>query len=232
YSPATVDKVISLLKMLMNYALSKGYVEYSAVNTFPWSGSSSANPRPPTRAQIDHLETCELPYLLRHICDSWLVASELCLHYSDYMELPTLTFISHEGHPYMQHQRCKQADSTLTQTVNVTDRAQRILQKWGGPAGLYYKQSSQFSTALKQIADYADLRDSDGEIIGLQFGQGRDTGLTQRAIEGANEIQLSKMAGWSKPTYAEKYVGNSVEVVAGFVNSVSVTKPNAPQGYL
>jgi hypothetical protein len=219
YSPATINKVISLLKMLMNYALSKGYIKFSSVNTFPCRGSSPANPKPLTKAQLDHLETCELPFILRHICDSWLVAGELCLHYSDYMELPTMKFITSSGLRFIQHQRSKQAGSNLVQTVNVTPRAERILEKWGGPQGLYYKHSSQFSSALKQIADLADIRDSEGELIGLQFGQGRDSGLTQRAIDGANGIQLSKMAGWSKPVYAERYVGNPLAIVEAFARS-------------
>ena len=113
YSPATINKVISLLKMLMNYALSKGYIEYSTVDTFLCRGSSPANPKPLTKQQLDLLETCELPHLLRHICDSWLIAGELCLHYSDYRELPKMKIVSSDGMRFIQHDRSKQAGSKL-----------------------------------------------------------------------------------------------------------------------
>jgi hypothetical protein len=219
YNPATINKVISLLKQLMSYALTKGYVGFNAVGDFACRGGSVANPKPLTKEQLDDLEACPLPYLLRHICDSWLVAGELCLHYSDYMQLPDMKFITQSEIQFIQHPRSKQQGSNLIQTVNITDRAKRLLEKWGGPQGLYYRHSGVFSNALKQIAKEADLRDEEGKLIGLQFGQGRDSGITQRAIDGANGIQLSKIAGWSKPAYAERYIGNPVAIVAEFVKS-------------
>lgn len=224
YNPATINKVISLLKMLMGYALSKGYIGFNPVRDFSCRGGSVANPKPLTKEQLDDLETCPLPHQLRHVCDSWLVAGELCLHYSDFMKLPSIKFITRNGVQYIQHPRSKQQDSNLIQTVNVTERAKRLLEKWGGPRGLYYRHSSVYSKALKEIAEEADLRDEDGSRIGLQFGQGRDSGLTQRAIDGANGIQLSKMAGWSKPSYAERYIGNPIAVVESFVKSSQAAK--------
>lgn len=220
YSAATVNKVISLFKMLMGYALSKGYVGFNAIRDFSCRGGSVANPKPLTKEQLDDLETCPLPHHLRHICDSWLVAAELCLHYSDYMKLPTIKIRTSKGMDYIQHPRSKQqGGSNLKQTVNITDRARRIINKWGGFEGLIYRHSSVFSKGLKEIAEEADLRDENGKLIGLQFGQGRDTGLTQRVLDGANGIQLSHIAGWANPSVANRYVGNSVGVVGEFVKN-------------
>ena len=224
YNPATINKVISLLKMLMGYALEKGYVGFNPVRDFSCRGGSVANPKPLTKEQLDDLESCPLPHQLRHLCDSWLVAGELCLHYSDFMKLPSIKFVTRKSIEFIQHPRSKQQGSSLMQTVNVTERARRILDKWGGPCGLYYRHSGVFSKGLKEIAEEADLRDENGELIGLQFGQGRDSGLTQRAIEGANSIQLSKMAGWSRPTYAERYVGNPLSIVGEFVKNANQSK--------
>ncbi|SFF24732.1 hypothetical protein SAMN05216167_13810 [Spirosoma endophyticum] len=220
YNPATINKVISLLKMLMGYALSKGYIGFNPVRDFACRGGSVANPKPLSKEQLDDLETCPLPHLLRHICDSWLVAGELCLHYADYMNLPNIKFITKNGIEFIQHPRAKQQGSNLKQTVNVTERAKRLIEKWGGVKGLYYRHSSVFSKALKEIAEEADLRDEDGNLIGLQFGQGRDSGLTQRVIDGANGLQLSAIAGWSNPAYANRYVGNPLGVVGEFVRNI------------
>lgn len=219
YMPVTVNKAISFLKQLMSYAVSKGYIGFNPVRDFACRGGSVANPKPLTKEQLDLLETCELPYLWRRICDSWLVAAELCLHYSDFMKIPKMKFIEKDGILFIQHTRSKQQGSSLKQTVNVTDRAKRIIDKYGGVEGLYYRHSGFFSAYLKKIAKKVDLRDENGDLIGLQFGHGRDTGLTQRVIDGANGVQLAKMAGWSKPAYAERYIGNPVDIVGEFVKS-------------
>ena len=224
YDLASINKVISFLKMLMGYSLSKGYIEYNPLLSFACRGGSAANPKPLTEQQLAHLEACELPPMLRHICDSWLVAAELCLHHADFMELPDMPFIQRPKSDqsgtwrFIQHDRRKQTGSSLLQTVNVTDRAERILDRWG-VKGLYYRSSAQYSKYLKVIARIADLRDSEGELIGLQFGQGRDSGLTQRAIDGANNTQLAKMAGWTKASYADRYVGNAIGIVEAFVQN-------------
>lgn len=218
YSPATINKVISLLKQLMTYALSKGHTKQHALHNFSCRGGSPANPKPLTEAHMDHLEVCELPYMLRRFCDSWLVAAELCLHYADFSELEKCTFIQRGERRFLQRKRSKQQGRTLMQTVDVTERAERILAKYGGVKGLSYTSSAYFSKLLKQIAEKADLRDEAGQRIDLQFGMGRDTGLTLRAIDGANGIQLSKIAGWSKPAYAERYIGGAVDIVAAFAD--------------
>ncbi|MCK8496062.1 phage integrase SAM-like domain-containing protein [Spirosoma sp. RP8] len=217
YETASINKVISLLKQLVTYALSKGYIEFNPLESFACRGGSPANPKPLSEDQLNQLETCQLPPTLRRICDSWLVAAELCLHHSDFMELPRMQIIARPGgQRFIQHDRSKQTGSNLLQTVNITPRAERLIEKWGGLRRLYYKDSSVYSKALKKIAAYADLRDDKDKLIGLQFGQGRDTGLTQRAIEGANNTELSKMGGWSKAAYANRYIGNAVDIVEGF----------------
>lgn len=235
YQPVTINKVISLLKQLMTYALSKGHTKQHALHNFSCRGGSPANPKPLTEAHMDHLETCELPYGLRRFCDSWLVAAELCLHYADFSELASCVFIQREGRRFMQRKRMKQQGRTLMQTVDVTDRAERILAKYGGVKNLAYASSTYYSKVLKQIAEKANLCDEYGQIISLQFGMGRDTGLTLRAIDGANSIQLSKIAGWSKPAYAERYIGGSgtVDIVAAFAEEKERKKalrqlPNTP----
>ena len=225
YSVIYANKIIRLAKQLMTYALSKGYIGHSPLDSFACRGSSIANPKPLTKEQIDQLENCDLPSILRHACDSWIVAGELCLHHADFSELPKIKFIQVDELRFIQHDRSKQTGSRLIQTVNVTERAERILAKWGGPKGLYYNSSAYYSKLLKQIARLADLRDGNGDIIPLQFGQGRDSGLTQRAIDGANGIQLSKMAGWSKPVYAERYIGNPLGIVEAFAKSIQPKKP-------
>ena len=140
------------------------------------------------------------------------------------MNLPTMKFISYQGGTYIQNERSKQTGTSLVQTVNVTIRATRLLAKYSGPARLYYKTSGAFSSALKQIAYLTNLRDSEGKFIDLQFGQGRDTGLTSRARQGANAIQLSSMAGWSNPREARRYLGDALGIVAGFVERSSSGK--------
>lgn len=236
YSTASINKVISLLKLLMNYAVSKGYVNANKVASFPCRGSSPTNPKPLTQKQLDLLENSDrLSSKLRHICDSWLIAGELCLHYSDYKKLPKMKFITSHGMRFIQHERSKQSGNRLVQTVNVTERAERLLEKWGGPSKLYYKTSGAFSNALKQIAYLVDLVDEEGNYVDLQFGMGRDSGLTQRAIDGANGIQLSKMAGWSKPVYAERYIGNPLEIVEAFAKGLkqpTKSGPNTPFSYI
>ncbi|MVM36345.1 hypothetical protein GO755_40455 [Spirosoma sp. HMF4905] len=217
YGSATINKAISFLKMLVTYAQSKGYVEANVITSFACRGGSAANPKPLSEETLDYLENCPLPDRLRLICDSWLIAGELCLHYSDYRSLPTMRFVSYQGGTYIQNERSKQQGTSLVQTVNVTARAIRLLAKHGGPRGLYYKTSGAFSSALKQIAYLTNLRDREGNFIDLQFGQGRDTGLTSRARQGANAIQLSSRAGWSNPREARRYLGDALGIVAGFV---------------
>lgn len=223
YDRVTIHKVVGLLKMLMVYAQSKEYIKVNTLASFSVKGASNpADPKPLTFEQMDQLETCELPPVLRFQCDSWLVAAELCFHYADYCELPQMKFTHMESGVLMvQHNRAKQTGTNLVQTVNVTPRAERILAKYDGPKGLYYPSNAYWSKILKQIARLADLRGPDGEIIPLQFGQGRDTGLTQRAIDGANGIQLSRIAGWSKPVYAERYIGSPLEIVEAFAQKTA-----------
>lgn len=226
YSSATINKAISFLKMLMTYAQSKSYVQTNPISTFACRGGSTANPKPLTVEQLDQLEHCLLPLKLRHICDSWLVAGELCLHYSDYVQLPSVQFVTQpDGRRYILHERSKQQGSKLKQTVDITPRAERLLAKYGGPAGLYYKSSAQFSAELKKIAMLADLVDERNIPIMLQFGQGRDSGLTQRARMGANGIQLSKMAGWANPRVANRYIGDDLGIVEAFVKSTQTNEP-------
>jgi hypothetical protein len=223
YESATVNKVISLLKMLMTYAMGKGYVESNPAREFSCRGGSPANPKPLTESDMYQLETCDLGNpLLRHVCDSWLVAAELCLHHADFVQLKNMDFVTVQTKAggtrrFIQHDRSKQSGTSLVQTVDITPRAERILAKWGGAHRLYYKSSTLFSKYLKKIAEKANLRDKDGELIGLQFGQGRDTGLTQRAVEGATSVQLSLAAGWSKPSYANRYIGNALEIMKAYV---------------
>lgn len=224
YASATINKAISFLKMLVTYAQSKGYAEANVITNFACRGGSAANPKPLSDETIHYLEACDLPETLRLICDSWLIVGELCLHYSDYMKLRFMPFITYKGGTYIQNERSKQRGTSLVQTVNVTERAARLLAKNGGPKKLYYKTSGAFSNALKQIAYLTNLRDADGNFINLQFGQGRDTGLTNRAKQGANAIQLSSMAGWSNPREARRYLGDALGVVAGFVERSNVDK--------
>lgn len=219
YESSTINKAISLLKQILGYATGKGHIKAHPLLNFVCRGGSPANPKPLTEEQMQLLETCELPIMLRRFCDSWLVAGELCLHYSDFVKLKESQFVRRDDQRYLQIKRTKQQDGTLTQTVDVTPRAERIIAKYGGVQNLEYTSSAYFSKVLKQIASRADLRDSEGNLMALQFGQGRDTGLTQRAIEGANSIQLSKMGGWSRAAYAERYVGDPVGVVEAFVKS-------------
>jgi hypothetical protein len=218
YSSATINKCISLLKQLITYAQSKNYVRANTIANFACRGGSAAKPKPLSEANLTLLETVQLSRKLRHVCDSWLIAGELCLHYADYMKLPTMKFVNYQGRVYIQHERSKQQGTSLVQTVNVTARAARLIEKWGGTEKLYYMTSGAFSSALKQIALFAGLKDDDGNYISLQFGQGRDTGLTNRAKKGANAIQLSNMAGWSNPREARRYIGDGLGVVAGFVD--------------
>ena len=100
--------------MLMTYAQSKSYVSTNPISSFACRGGSAANPKPLTIEQLDYLETCDLPRKLRHVCDSWLIAGELCLHYSDYVQLPSIRFITQpDGRRYIQHERSKQQGSSL-----------------------------------------------------------------------------------------------------------------------
>ncbi|MVM36346.1 hypothetical protein GO755_40460 [Spirosoma sp. HMF4905] len=229
YAQSSISKTIKLLKMLLIYAQSKGYVRYNVLATFSIPAGSPADPKPLTEGQMNQLETAELPPALRHQCDSWLVAAELCLHYADFMELPNMKFVTSEtGKLFIQHDRAKQAGTKLIQTVNLTPRAQRLLDRYNGPTGLYYGSNSYWSKILKRIAREADLRDEQGDLISLQFGQGRDTGLTQRAIQGATSVQLSKMAGWSKTGQAERYVANPVAIVEAFANTLKAQPEPRP----
>ncbi|WP_139361601.1 phage integrase SAM-like domain-containing protein [Spirosoma sp. 209] len=225
YSMATINKVLSFLKQLMEYAVQKRYVKENYVRDVSCRGGSPPNPKPLSERQLILLEECELPPMLRWVCDSWLVAGELCLHYSDYMELRTMRVVTTEkGNRFYTHERSKQTGRSLKQTVNITPRAERLIEKWGGVRGLYFRHSALFSKYLKRIAEVADLRDSDGKLIGLQFGQGRDTGLTSRTIAGANEVQLMMMAGWSSPRHARHYIDRATEVVEGFLEARPIAK--------
>ena len=222
YAPASIKKVIDLMKALLTYAQSKEYIPVSPIAKFSVrGGSSKPNPKPLTEAQMCHLETCELPPVLRFQCDSWLVAAELCLHYVDYMQLPQMpTEQAKSGTTYIVHERGKQNAPHLVQTVNVTERAERILSKYGGPENLYYTSSAYFSKILKKVARMADLRDETGRIMALQFGQGRDTGLTQRATLGAGELPLASIAGWSNTKPAKHYIKRSVELVDNYARTL------------
>jgi len=223
--PATRNKSLSFLKTLITYAQSKGYVEHNPILSLKTRGNSVADPKPLTQEQMAYLEVCELPPVLRHYCDSWLVAGELCLHHSDFCKLPQFKFITlSDGKRIAQHNRSKQHGSKLLQTVDVTARAERILTKYGGPEGLLYVSSAHYSRHLKQVARIADLRDSEDNLVELQFGQGRDTGLTERAIAGATQVQLSKMAGWSKPVYANRYIGHDDKIVEAYIQKCPVDK--------
>lgn len=220
YDIATVSKVIKLLKMLLTYAQSKEYIGANPLATFSIPGGSAANPKPLSREQMQLLETCDLPPVLRHQCDSWLIAAELCLHYADYLELPQMSLIEVNNIQYIQHERAKQAGTSNVQTVNLTPRAIRLLDKYGGPVGLCYASAAYFSKQLKRIARLADLRDENGAIIPLAFGQGRDTGLTRRSVQGANNMAITKLGGWSSPTFANRYVKDAVGIVGGFVQGI------------
>ncbi|MVM36347.1 hypothetical protein GO755_40465 [Spirosoma sp. HMF4905] len=216
YQMVSINKSLSLMKMLMSFAKRQGHTDKMPLDELSCRSGSSAKPKPLTDAQMQHLETVYLPPNLRHICDSWLIAAELCLHYSDYKKLPKMTFITQpDGQRYIQHDRSKQRGTELLQTVDITPRAERLLAKYDIKK-LYYKSSGDFADYLKIIAIRANLVDRDGNIIPLQFGQGRDTGLTSRVIRGANALQLTKMGGWANPRVANRYVGLDVEVVQGF----------------
>jgi hypothetical protein len=230
YETSTINKGISFLKMLLKYAQEKGYIQQNPLVSFSCRGGSPANPKPLTEAHLQQLEACELTPYLRQLCDSWLLAAELCLHHADFMNLPNTKFIertSTEGitKRFIQHNRRKQPGGAgQQQTIDITPRAERILQKYG-VANLCYRHSGVYAKYLKIIAQKADLRDENGDLIGLQFGQGRDTGLTHRVIDGANAMQLSKIAGWSKPVYANRYIGDSIGVVEAFAFARSPKEP-------
>ncbi|WP_143100859.1 hypothetical protein [Spirosoma endophyticum] len=68
------------------------------------------------------------------------------------------------------------------------------------PVGLCYASAAYFSKQLKCIARISDLRDENGTVIPLAFGQGRDTGLTRRSVQGANNMAITKLGGWASPT--------------------------------
>ena len=142
------------------------------------------------------------------------------------MRLPSIHVITQpNGRRYIQHERSKQQGSSLKQTVDITPRAERLLAKHGGPSGLYYKSSAAFSSGLKQIAFRLNLVNEQGEHVDLQFGMGRDTGLTSRARKGANGIQLSKIAGWANPRMANRYIGDDLGIVEAFANTAQEAKP-------
>ncbi|QMW02711.1 hypothetical protein [Spirosoma foliorum] len=121
----------------------------------------------------------------------------------------------------MQHDRAKQAGTRLVQTVDVTPRALRLLEKYNGSKGLFY--GSNWSKQLKTIARLTDLRDpKTGEFIRLLFGMGCDTGLTARGIRSDNDMQMTRLGGWSSTRPARRYIGLDLKIIAGFATNSSV----------
>jgi hypothetical protein len=226
YSSLTIHESVVFLKSLCTYAQSKGYLEHNPVLSFKCRTRFKADPQPLIFQQVEFLEIADLPTNLRHVCDSWLVAAELCLHYSDYKQIRTIKFTTlPSGKRMIRILRTKTGEE---QTVNVTERCERILTKWGGPGGLVFFTHQYFCKQFRKIAQLLEIRDEDGEYINLKFGIGRDTGLTQRVLEGASEIQLSKMAGWTSAQYAKHYIGNSQKIIESFIQQQKVAnKPSS-----
>ncbi|QIP12246.1 hypothetical protein G8759_06190 [Spirosoma aureum] len=224
YDSSTVRAVITLLKSLLKYAVAKGYLgDKSPLSDYTVRGGSTPNPNPITREQLDYLETLTLSPELRAVCDSWMVAAELCMHHADYLKLQTARIIDLEGEQFVQLSRTKQKGTRLKQTVFLTPRTQRIILKYGGLSGLVYEDYNYFSKRLVKLSDQARLVNEEGKLIKLRFGDARDTGLTQWAIEGANSVQLSTMGGWSKPSYSDRYIKNALGIVSALVKRTKET---------
>ncbi|GAB3331355.1 hypothetical protein GCM10027299_37090 [Larkinella ripae] len=214
YKSSTIHKTQGFLGMLCEYAIDK---EYIATNPAPAGRKKigqKPKPKPLSVEMLDYLETVELPEHFRFPLDCWLIAGELCLHYADYMNLPVMKIHTFEsGIRYIHHPRKKQHGIDLMITADITPRAERLLAKYAGVNGLIYRSANYFSTVLKSVSKLLKLKKDDGTPLRLQFGMGRDSGMTNRAKEGASPEVLKNSGAHSNVSTQAKYIADAPGVL-------------------
>ena len=199
---ATATKYSKLLNEILNWGVSQGLIRMVVCGA---KGGSTAAVKPPyniTEEEVNRIEALEFSdSKMRGIRDGWLLARELCLHFSDYAGLlPEHFSVNKENKVVFEKARQKQqAGRNLRQISYVSERALSLWKRYGYKIP-YRCNNAEFNTCLKEIGFLAGLSQP------LMFSHARDSGIFRWVAAGVPDVQTRLAAGWRTTRELTRYV--------------------------
>jgi hypothetical protein len=168
-------------------------------------GTTQAQSRPHNviESEVRRMELLVLPPSMTKVRDGWLLARELCLHYSDYMALRARHFSRDaRGRLVFEKPRTKQESGrNIRQISLVSERAQRIWQQYGEKLPVRMSNAG-IGRLLKDIGKEAQLERP------LTFSHARDSGIFRLVAAGCSDAQIRLAAGWTSTKQLARYVNH------------------------
>ena len=228
-SPTTATKYAKLLSEILHWGVGEGLIKNMVVEGFRGQGGATTPPHNVTEEEVQRIEALVFnDPKMDAIRDGWLLARELCLHYSDYVALrPEHFTLNKDNRVVFEKARQKQESGrNIRQIAYVSERALAIWKRYGYEIP-YSSKNNDFNNCLKEVGYLAELSKP------LSFCHARDSGIFRWVTLGVPDVQTKLAAGWRTAQPLVRYVNFdrrlldefSAPTVQGFARPL-----HAPQG--
>lgn len=200
---AYATKVTKLVTEACHWGFSQGLMILGGVDAFKGTAVAESKPYNIPEEIICRIEALELPTTLARVRDGFLLARELCLHYSDYYNLKAEDFsIDKHGRIILDKMRQKQEAGRNIRLVSlVSPRAIRIWNQYGEkiPAKMAQPSISRYLLVLGARAELDRC---------LTFSHARDSGIFRMVTLGYPNSRIMLAAGWNSMRQINRYVSH------------------------
>lgn len=214
---AYATKCVKLLTEVCQWAFNAGHSRELRTGGFRGSNQAVTGPYNLTEADICRMESLVLDPYQTKVRDAFLLARELCLHYSDYREMKPEHFSrDSQGRLIFEKLRWKQESGRSIKIVTfVSDRAQRIWNQYGQKVPAPYT-GTHLTRGLVDIGLELELPRR------LCFSHARDSGIFRLVAQKRSEMEIKLAAGWTSTRNLIKYVSHDRALFE------ELTKPTSP----
>ncbi|GAB2554446.1 hypothetical protein [Spirosoma areae] len=200
---AYAAKCVKLLTEVCNWATLSGLIDPLAVGHYRATTLAEKPPHNVTEEEVLRIEALELPTQLGRVRDGWLLARELCLHYSDYLQVKKEHFSwGKHGHLIFEKARQKQESARGIKLLSlVSERALRIWNQYGQKLPIR-ASNVHLGRLIAEIGQEAELEQR------LTFSHARDSGIFSYVAAGCRDAQIRLAAGWTSTKQLSRYVNH------------------------
>lgn len=208
---AYATKCVKLLTEVCQWAFRAGHIRELRTGGFRGTGVAESAPFNVSEEDVIRIEQLDLSGEHARIRDGWLLARELCLHYSDYMSLrPHHFFADKRGRMVFEKFRVKQESGRRIKIAAlVSERAQRIWESYGETVPAFYS-NVHMGRIVAYIGEQLELPRR------LTFSHARDSGIFRLVAAGKKDIEIKLAAGWTTTRQLSKYVNHDRQLVDHF----------------
>ena len=206
-------KCVKLLTEIHQWARVRGLVKTYHELSFRGSGTPETTPYNVTQEEVERIEALDLPPSQAKIRDGWLLARELCLHFSDFISLKPEHFSStQDGRIIFEKARTKQESGrNIRQISFVSERALAIWNRYGQKIPIK-RHPTHYGRIIAEIGMAAGLERK------LIFSHARDSGIFHLIINNCSDHQVKMAAGWTTTKQLTRYVNYDRRLLESLVS--------------